>query len=323
MATRRRKNQGLDPRVHLITLLALAFGLALLDSHGSFGVTRGIRSVAASVFSPLESGADFVARPVVDFLRDWSEVGTKNEHIQTLTEENSKLRQQLLTVEDLQRQTNQLQHLFQMAGLGGYKIVPARLMSMGSSGSFGATALLDVGSNDGIKVNQTVMAGEGMVGRIVEVTSTTSTALLLVDSTSTIGARVVGSGEIGFLTGTGQPHELRLQFIDATATVQVGDSLVSYGVRGGVYAPGLPLGKVTAVQTAQGTNSLIATVDPFVDISSLEIVGVVVTKPRTDPRDSLIPAVQPQPTATVTITALPTASATASASATPTKSGVK
>jgi rod shape-determining protein MreC len=323
MATRRRKNQGLDPRVHLITLLAFSFGLALLDSHGAFGLLRSVRSVSANVFAPLESAADFAARPVVNFLRDWSEVGTKDEHIQTLTEENSKLRQQLLTVDDLQRQTNQLQHLFQMAGLGGYKIVPARLMSMGSSGSFGATALLDVGSRDGIKLNQTVMAGEGMVGRIVEVTSTTSTALLLIDPTSTIGARVVGSGEIGFLSGTGQPHELRLQFIDATATVKAGDTLVSYGVHGGVYAPGLPLGKVTAVETAQGTNSLIATVDPFIDISSLEIVGVVVTKPRTDPRDSLIPAVQPQPTATVTITALPTTSATMSASTSPTKSGVK
>ncbi|MEY4323756.1 MAG: hypothetical protein RL410_1537, partial [Actinomycetota bacterium] len=232
---------------------------------------------------------------------------------------NAKLRQQLLTVQDLDRQAKELHHLFQMAGTAGYNIVPARVMSLGSSSGFGSTALLDIGSDDGVKKNQTVMAGEGMVGRVIAVTARTSTVLLLIDPTSTIGARITGSGEIGFLSGTGSPNDMKLQFINPEASVKAGDLLVSYGVSGGVFTPGLPLGKVTYVETAQGTASAIATVEPFVRISALDVVGVVVTKPRNDPRDSLIPQVTAAPTVTVTVTPQPTMSATVSASAT--KSG--
>ena len=112
---------------------------------------------------------------------------------------------------------------------------------------------------------------------------------------------------------------MKLQFINPEASVKAGDLLVSYGVTGGVFTPGLPLGKVTYVETAQGTESAVATVEPFVRISSLDVVGVVVTKPRNDPRDSLIPQVTAAPTVTVTVTPQPTMSATVSASAT--KSG--
>ena len=327
MAARRRTGSGLDPRISFAALLTFSFVLALLDSHGAFGLLRTVREVASASFSPLQNAAHAITNPLSSFLKDWSEVGSKNERIGQLKEENSKLRQQLLTVADIERRADAINHLFRVAGLGGFKIVSAQVMSLGSSEGFGSTALLDVGSADGVKINQTVMAGQGMIGRIISVTAHTATVILLTDPTSTVGARVQNSGQIGFLSGTGDSHSLKLQFIDPAVVVKVGDALVSYGVKGGVFLPGIPLGKVTYVENAQGTNSHVATVEPFADFSALDIVAVIVNKPRTDPRDALIPEVTPQPTVTVTatMTSVPTmsASATPTASATPKKSGVK
>ena len=88
-----------------------------------------------------------------------------------------------------------------------------------------------------MKVDQTVLNGKGLVGRIVATTSSTSTVALLVDATSTVGARVESSMEVGFLNGTGDPQSLELQLIDPFAPVAVGDRLVSYGIRGAPTSP--------------------------------------------------------------------------------------
>ncbi len=116
---------------------------------------------------------------------------------------------------------------------------------------------------------------------------------LLVDATSTVGARVESSMEVGFLNGTGDPRSLELQLLDPFAPVTVGDRLVSYGVKGGAYVPGVPLGTITSVEGTPGQLTRIAKVQPFVDVTSLDLVGVVVQPPRTDPRDTVLP---PKPT---------------------------
>jgi rod shape-determining protein MreC len=275
-----------------------------------------------------------ISSPVVSFFGDWSEVGSKDERITALEAQNDALRRQIAGSKDARRRVRELDDLLHTAGLGSFRIVAARVMSIGSASGFGATALIDAGSADGIKVNMTVIAGPGMVGRILAVTEHSATVLLIVDSTSTVGARVAGSGKVGFLSGTGKPHQLMLEFIDDTTKVEVGDRLVSYGVKDGIYVPGVPLGIVTKVQAAQGTNSQLAFVDPFADITALDLVGVIVNKPRTDPRDSLLPVPQPTPTVTVTVTVAPgdgafavkktaTASTTATASASSSSTGKK
>jgi rod shape-determining protein MreC len=158
----------------------------------------------------------------------------------------------------------------------------------------------------------TVMAGSGMVGRVLSVARTTSIIVLMNDSTSTIGARVAENGKIGFLTGQGLRNDLILEFVDPTATVEVGNRLLSYGVTGGIFATGIPLGVVEEVTYEGGNSVLKARVRPFVDLQNLDFVGVVVTKPRTDPRDALLPTPTVAPTVTVTVTAAPTSQPTLS-----------
>lgn len=301
---RRRTASDIDPRFILAGLVVLSFLLALIDGR-STSALGGLRSGASTILSPMQNLAFSISSPIVSFFGDWSEVGSKNETIAELEAQNDALRRQIAGSRDARRRVKELDGLLNTAGLGNFRIVAARVMSIGSASGFGATALIDAGSADGIKVNMTVMAGAGMVGRILAVTEHSATVLLIVDSTSTVGARVAGSGKVGFLTGTGKPHQLTLEFIDATAKVVVGDRLVSYGVKDGVYVPGVPLGTVTKVQAAQGTNAQLAFVDPFADITALDLVGVIVNKPRTDPRDSLLPNPQPTPTVTVTVTVAP------------------
>lgn len=303
-----------DRRRIFLGILLLATSLSLVDAKSDSGPIKTVRSTLVSLVSPIQNLVYSTGQPVSNFFADWAEVGSKNEIIKKLRAENAELIAKIQAAPDSNRRLKELDDLLQTAGLGKFKIVPARVMSSGSSSGFGATVLIDAGSIDGVKKDMTVMAGSGMVGRVAEVYKNSSLVVLISDSTSTVGARVAENGKIGFLTGRGSSQGLSLEFVDPTAEVKAGDQLVSYGVSGGIFASGIPLGIVREVKYAGGNSVLSAVVDPFVDLQSLDLVGVVISKPRTDPRDALLPTPTVVPTVTVTVTSKVTSNGIISAS---------
>ena len=314
MALQRKAEPRVKPLLTLGFLLSFSLVLIFLDAKANFGPINALRNLVSAVTVPIESAAKNMAAPVDQYFKDWTEVGSKNDIIKDLRKQNTKLRLNLLTLGNSQRELTKLHETLQLAGLGNYRIVPAQVMSIGAAEGFGSTVLLDAGSEDGIKVNMSVISGNGMIGRVQSTTAHTATVVLLTDASSNIGARIAGSGEIGFLSGRGLNDSMRLTFIDPKAVVKTGDRLVSYGVSGGIFSPGLPIGVVTKVETMVGANTKIAYVKPFTDLSQIDLVGVIVSKSKWDPRDSLLPNPTPTPTVTVTITenAVPTPSGSAS-----------
>ncbi len=307
MALQRKAESRVKPLLSLGFLLLFSLILIFLDAKANFGPINLLRGAVSTISVPIQSSMRSVSVPVETFIQDWTEVGSKNEIITDLRKENAKLRLNLLTLGNSQRELQKLHETMQLAGLGNYRIVPAQVMSIGAAQGFGSTVLLDAGSEDGIKVNMSVISGNGMIGRVQSTTAHTATVVLLTDASSNIGARIAGSGEIGFLSGRGLNDSMRLTFIDPKAKVVVGDRLVSYGVSGGIFSPGLPIGVVTKVETIVGANTKVAYVQPFTDLSQIDLVGVIVSKSKWDPRDSLLPNPTPTPTVTVTITANPVA----------------
>jgi len=168
------------------------------------------------------------------------------------------------------------------------------------------TVTIDAGTRDGVRINQTVLNGNGLVGRTVSVSSSTSTVLLATDGSSTVGSRLAGTGQIGSVTGMGKglsgPNMLRLELFSSTAVLQAGEQLVTFGsVGGSPYVPGVPIGTVVRLETSSNALTRSALVRPFVNFSSLGVVGVVIVPPRVNPRDSVLPPV-PQATPTPTVT---------------------
>ncbi len=119
---------------------------------------------------------------------------------------------------------------------------------------------------------------------------TTSTVVLLVDVSSAVGGRVATTEEIGIVSGTGRQDSMEFQLLDPLAELVIGDALVTFGSRGGrPYAPGIPIGDVVDITGSAGQLARVATVRPFVDVSQLSVVGVIIRPPRDDPRDSVLP----------------------------------
>lgn len=271
------------PRLLLVLLLLTALTLTALDVRGSGG----------SPFDPLRRGADVVLGPAQRALGGaWRGVGDvldgDSAEQERLEQENARLRAELRRSEDLRRRVDELDALLGLKDYGSYPMVPARVASVGSSFGFESTVTIDAGSRDGIAPGQTVVGGDGLLGRTLRVGPFTSTVLLLTDPGFTVGARLTREGTVGLATGDGSG--LVLSLVEG-GRVEVGDALLTTG--SDTFVPGVPVGRVTSVEPGAQALVTTATVEPFADVSSLDLVGVVTQPPRSTPRVPLEPSAVP------------------------------
>lgn len=298
---------GNRSRLLLVLLLVSSLFLITLDLRG-VNLASTVRSGVATVFSPVENLFAKLFSPIGNFASDIRNFGQSKTKIKELEKEVDLLKSKEVLDEDLVGQLSQLKNVLDLAGRGGYKVVAAKVINRGSSATFKQTLTLDVGSNDGISKNMTVISDGGLVGVIKSVSSNASVVLLMSDPTFKIGVRITGTQSIGVVSGQGGNKYL-LQLLDATGEIKVGDSLVARGSEGGrPFVPGVPVGTVTAVQSNASSITQNADVEGLSNLDQISIVAVVVTGPKVDPRDSLIP--KPVPTVTILVTPTPTPSAT-------------
>ena len=312
-------------RVVLAVLLVAALALITFDARNSAaGPVRGLRAIGGIVFGSAENVASGVTQPVAAFLGNIGSAATAQSTISGLQRQVVRLRAELSQAQLSKAEAAQLSKLLQLAGRGRYRIVAANVIASGPA--YENTVTIDAGSADGIKQDETVLNGSGLVGVVTTVSSHDATVLLDTDAASTVGVRIGGTGEIGAVTGLGHsqngPAALRLQVFDANAVLTTGQQLVTFGSVGGrPYVPGVPVGVITRVVASVGSLTKIAYVRPFADDGALGVVGVVIAPPRRNPRDSVLPP-RPTPSPTPSGTgATPSPGATPTGGATPAAGG--
>ena len=299
------KSGGNRSRLLLVLLLVSSLFLITLDLRG-VNLASGIRGTVASIFSPVEKLFSTIFSPVGNFVGDLRNIRQSNEKIEDLNKEIDRLRSKEILDEDTIGQLSQLRNVLDLAGRGNYKVVAAKVINRGSAATFKETITIDVGSSSGISKNMTVISDGGLVGVVKSVSSTSSIVLLMSDPTFKIGVRIAGTQSIGVLSGQGGNTYL-LQLLDATGDIKVGDKLVARGSEGGrPFVPGVPVGSVIEVQSNSSSITQNADVEASANLNRIGIVAVVVSPPKSDPRDALIP--KPNPTVTVYVTPTPTPS---------------
>ena len=273
----------------ILLLLSLTFVALELRNSGA-GITQSIRKIAANIAAPFQKTSSGFMDSIKNFTNNWQEIRTARELVKDLQSENLDLKEKLASSEEERRRAAELDALLKLAGIGTFKIIPAKVIAIGPSQDYSWTVTIDVGEIDGISVDMTVLSGQGLVGRTVSVANSTTTVALLSDPSSKVGARIGGKGELGFIGGTGLPNELEFEMFNPLAEIKEGDRLVTWGSENGrPFVSGVPIGKVVSVKSSPGLLTKTARVEPFVKVSTLDLVSVVVEGPRVDPRDSLLP----------------------------------
>ncbi len=274
----RRPSRGL-----LVLLLLACFTVITLDVHGGAHSPVGpLRSAVGSVMGPAEDAASAAVRPFRAVPQFFHTTGGLREEIARLRAQNAALNSRLEAGPYQRNQSAEVQGLLRASQKTGYALVPAQVIAMGPAQSFARTVTIDAGTSSGVYPDMTVVNNDGLVGRVVHADRSTATVLLIVDQQSVVGGRLGSSMELGFLRGrgeTGGSGGLDLQLVDGTVTPNRGDVVVSWGSKDNrPYVAGIPIGRVESVYSSPREQSREAVIKPFVDFSSLDLVGVVVSR---------------------------------------------
>jgi rod shape-determining protein MreC len=262
----------------LVSVTLLAIGIR----SGEEGLVASLRSAALQVTGPIQSGATSLGESFRVVGDNLSRITSRDDELAALRAENEELKFKLSQTADQRRRGIAIDQLLRITPPQNYKVIPAQVIAVGNTGDFRWTITVDAGSKDGITMNTTVVAGTGLVGRVIQV------AELLIDTNVKVGVRLEGTGEIGFLSGTGAVDRLSLQVFDPYAKMPIGARVFSWGSdTGKPYMPGLPIGRIASVDGAAGQLNRTATVIPSADISSLEIVGIIISAKRDVIREAL------------------------------------
>ena len=270
-------------RAVLVLLLLASFTLITLDARGGKDSPLDpLRSAAGAVFGPVENGTATAVRPFAAVPQFFRTTGGLRHDVARLKARNSRLQSELAGSSVARNRATELDGLLASSKSSGYALVPARVVATGPAQSFTRTVTIDAGTRSGVHPDMTVLNNDGLVGRVIRADRSTSTVLLLVDQESVVGGRLGSTMKIGFLRGRGDlgaKARLDLDLVDPSASAAKGDSVVTWGSKNGApYVAGIPIGSVHGVYSSPRQQSTQAVITPFVDFTSLDLVGVVVDK---------------------------------------------
>lgn len=278
------REPGRPRRSRALALVLACLTLMTLDLvGGESSPVDAARRVTGEAYAPVGAAVDTVLRPLIAAQAWFHTQDQLVEDVDRLQAENDQLRGDLATIDFDRNRLLEYDGLTATAEQIGYALVPARVVGVGAAQTFSRTVTIDAGTRAGLRPDLTVVSAAGLVGRVIRVTSTTATVLLVVDADSTVGGRVGSSMKIGFLHGRGERGDfgrearLDLELVDQTSVPARGDTVVTWGSEDGApYVAGVPVGTVRSVYTSVRDTTQRAVVDPYVDFGALDLVGVVV-----------------------------------------------
>jgi len=265
----------------VLALLVLSSFALLTATYGqqSGGLQRGV----SAVFGPLQEGADRALKPARDLVNWFDETFEARGDNDSLQKEVEQLRTQVAAGETALSENNQLRKLLGLREAGeiplGFELVTGRVIARSPTVWY-SSVTIDHGTSAGVAVNDPVVSGDGLVGRITSATRGTAQVTLITDHTSAVSAKVVPAGIQGVIKPeVGNPADLVLDFIDSSKHVREGQTVVTSGwkARGlsSLYPYGIPLGRVTQATVAEQEASQQVHVRPFADLRELEFVQVL------------------------------------------------
>lgn len=251
--------------------------------------TAPLQNAAGTIVVPFQKGISKISSFIEDIRRnflDKQDLIFENEELKTqidrLTTENNKL------IQD-QSELLRLKQMYQLdEEYSDFPKIAARIISK-DPGNWYDTFMINKGSNDGVRVDNNVIAGKGLVGIVTEVGPSWATVRSIIDDSSNVSAMTVSTTDNCVVEGDLElidEGKLRFeQLYDPENKVTVGERIVTSGISE-KYMEGLFIGYVSEVE--QDTNNLTKTgtiVTP-VDFRHLQEVFVITVNKQDAVTDS-------------------------------------
>jgi rod shape-determining protein MreC len=270
-------------RRRAVLVLLVVLSLLLLTAYfgeAPGGRLHGVQRGFLTVVSPIQDGANKALKPVRDLFGWFGDTlhakGQRNE----LRTQVDRLRHQLVADEGEKRSYKELLsmfHLDQQLSVSNYRPVSATVVAKDPNIWY-ATVTIDKGEGAGVHINDPVINGEGLVGKVTQVASNGARVSLITDSSVGVSARIGTSNATGIIQPkVGEPNDLLLQYLPQNTQASRGEYVVTSGTvdphGDSLFPPGIPIGQVTSVNEESAYTSV--NVHPVANLHNLDVVQVL------------------------------------------------
>ncbi len=261
----------------LFILTLLCTGLIVITFNTNF-LSEPVSALGGAVIAPLQEG--------ISKAGSWLSTRSRElVQIRSLLEENEKLRAEIdeLTMENIRLQQDRyeltnLRELYDLdAQYDEYEKVGARIIAR-DSGNWFHSFEINKGTEHGLAIDMNVMAGSGLVGRIVDVGPNWSKVMSIIDDNSNTSGMVLSTSDNLIVSG-----DLRLyaegvisfeKLIDSADRVVEGDKIVTSNISD-KYLPGILIGYISSISVDSNNLTKSGLITPAVDFEHLEEVLVI------------------------------------------------
>ena len=263
---------------HLLAVMTLFCVSCIVATFASGAATAPLQEAAGLVVVPFEKSINRIGQLLSvtrQSLKDKQDLISANEELQSqidnLTQQNNKL------IQD-QGELLRLRELYKLdAEYADYPKVAARIISK-DPGNWYDTFMINKGSNDGIRVDNNVIAGKGLVGIVTEVGPGWATVRSIIDDSSSVSAMTVSTSDNCVITGDLElidEGKLRFeQLYDQENKVTAGERVVTSNISE-KYVEGLFIGYVNDVEQDSNNLTKTGTIVTPVDFQHLKDVFVI------------------------------------------------
>ena len=257
----------------VITIIIIV--LLVIFTNSNVNQLTYLQDICNVFVMPIQNGFTYLKNKIYGndaFFADMDTLKAENEE---LKQKNSELEQSLRELEIIKAENETLKEYVNLKDkYADYNAIPADVINRDIS-NYSSTIVINVGSEDGIKTDMTVIADSGLVGHIISVTNHTAKVQTIVDTASAVTAKMSTTDDSIVVQGTLESKStLRATFIPTDAVVLEGDSIETSGI-GGIYPKGIHIGTIREVINTSNITDRYALVDTAVDFNKLNTVLVI------------------------------------------------
>lgn len=271
---KRKNNKKRIIFVIIFIILVIMFA-SLFFRNSSNKVVSSITNVISYPIIGIKNAFSWVGSNLKNVFTNKDDVIEKNNKLE---EENRDLKLKLLESEKIIEENESLKNMLDIKN--SYKHFNLKLGNViyREHDNWTKTFKIDIGSKEGIKLNQAVVHKEGLVGYISNVTDDSSVVTTILDPSSSVSVNISTINEPALLQGDldlKAKNKLRLDFIELDAEISIGDMLYTSGL-GSIYTSSIPVAKIVEVKSKKNDINRYAVAEPCVDIKAIKEVAVII-----------------------------------------------
>lgn len=275
---KRRGEKFTLPSKYLLFILTMVCTALIIITFNTNLFNGPLNSFAGIFIVPFQKGITYVGTGLKDTTDKLSSITKLLDENQRLQEKIDELTIQNTNLEQEKYELTELRTLYELDSLyEDYETTGARIIAK-DAGNWYYSFVIDKGSDDGIQIDMNVIAGAGLVGRVIDVGPDWAKVQSIIADNASVSGMVLSSSDNLIVSGDlelyRQGYIKFSKLVDDVDKVSIGDKVVTSNISD-KYLPGILIGYISSIDDDSNNLTKSGTITPAVDFEHMNVVLVI------------------------------------------------